>query len=150
MPAAGEQQPTIGTYYFKLTLGGHESAKFFRECTGLASSNEVVPHTATDANGKSVTQKLPGQLTWNNITLKRGVDANAELWTWRQQVIDGQFKTARTDGTIEVVDWEGNPVVTYNFLQGWPCRYSAPGLNAGANEVLVEELEIAHEGFTRA
>ncbi len=148
MPAAA-QQPTVGTYYFKLKIGSRD-ASYFKECTGLGSSTEVVAHTAIDAQGKAVTQKLPGQLSWNNITLKRGVDNKADLWTWRQLVIDGKLKDARTDGMIEVVDWELATVVTYNFVQGWPCRYTAPGLNAGANEVLVEELEIAHEGFTRA
>ena len=67
-----------------------------------------------------------------------------------QEVIDGKIATARVDGSIEVVDWELKPVITYTFLQGWPCKYSAPGLNASGNEILVEEIEIAHEGFTRA
>ncbi len=53
------------------------------------------------------------------------------------------------DGTIQVVDWEGNAVMTFKFVRAWPCRYSSPGLNAGANEILVEELELAHEGFER-
>jgi phage tail-like protein len=145
-----EQQPTIGTYFFKLTLGGHESAKYFKECTGLSSENTVVEDDSSDGQGKPQKQKVPGQLTWSNITLKRGVDDNKELWTWRQLVIDGKFKEARTDGTIEVIDWELNPVVTYSFVQGWPCKYTAPGLNAGGNEILVEEIEIAHEGFARA
>ena len=140
---------TIGTYYFKLTLGGHESAGFFKECTGLSSSNTVVTNTSADANGKSLIEKFPGQLEWANITLKRGVDSNSELWKWRQEVIDGKINSARKDGSVEVVDWEGKPVMTYAFVKGWPCKYSAPGLNAGGNDILVEEIEIAHEGFTR-
>ena len=52
--------------------------------------------------------------------------------------------------TIEVLDWTGSPVVTYQFVRAWPCRYSAPGLSAGGNEVMVEEIELAHEGLTRA
>lgn len=144
-----EQQPTVGTYYFKLTLGGYEGAKYFKECTGLSSENTVIEDPSGDEKGKTQKQKVPGQLTWSNITLKRGVDNNNQLWTWRQLVIDGKFKEARTDGTIEVVDWEGAAVVTYAFVQGWPCKYTAPGLSAGANDILVEEVEIAHEGFTR-
>jgi phage tail-like protein len=143
-------QQTIGTYYFKLNLGGHESAGYFKECTGLSSSHHVVAHTSADEQGKSLVQKFPGQLEWSNITLKRGVDSNSELWKWRQEVIDGKVDGARKDGTIEVVDWEGKPVITYSFLRGWPCKYSAPGLNSSGNDILVEEIEIAHEGFTRA
>jgi phage tail-like protein len=143
-------QSTIGTYYFKLKLGGHESAGYFKECSGLSSENSVVSHTSADEQGKSLVQKFPGQLQWSNINLKRGVDSNSELWKWRQEVIDGKITNARKDGTIQVVDWEGKPVITYSFVQGWPCKYSAPGLNAGGNDILVEEIEIAHEGFTRS
>jgi phage tail-like protein len=144
------EQTTIGTYYFKLKLGGHESAGFFKECTGFADENEVFTHTSADERGEPLVQKFPGQLRWSNIVLKRGVDSNGELWEWRQQVIDGNVDAARKDGTIEVVDFEGTPVLTYSFVRGWPCKYSSPGLNAGGNDILVEEIEIAHEGFKRA
>ena len=147
---AATDQATAGAHYFKINLGGAEAAGFFKEIDGIGSEHEVVVHTTGDAKGKSVVQKYPGQLKWNNITLKRGVDANNALWTWRQQVIDGQIANARKDGKIVVLDWTGTTIVTYSFVRGWPCRYSAPGLSAGGNEVLVEEIEIAHEGMTRA
>jgi phage tail-like protein len=147
---AANDQATAGAHYFQINLGGAEAAGFFKEVDGIGSENEVVTHTTSDAQGKSMVQKYPGQLKWNNITLKRGVDSNNALWTWRQQVINGQITEARKDGTIQVLDWTGSPIVTYNFVRAWPCRYSAPGLSAGGNEVMVEEIEIAHEGLTRA
>ncbi len=149
MAAAETDQKTAGGHYFTLSLGGAETAGFFREVDGIASENEVVTHTTSDAQGKSQVQKFPGQIKWNNITLKRGVDSNNALWTWRQQVINGQIAEARKEVTITVIDWSGTTVVTYNFINAWPCRYSAPGLSAGGNEVMVEEIEIAHEGMTR-
>ena len=88
-------------------------------------------------------------MKWSNITLKRGIDTQMELWQWRKDVIDGKINASRKDGTIQVVDWEGTPVMTFKFIRAWPCRYSSPGLNAGGNEILVEELELAHEGFER-
>jgi phage tail-like protein len=139
----------MGTYYFTLNLGGAEAAGYFKECTGLTSETQVVEHTAADANGKSMVQKFPGQLKWSNITFKRGIDNQQQLWQWRKEIIDGKINSSRKDGTISVVDWEGNAVMTFKFIRAWPCRYSAPGLNAGGNEILVEELEIAHEGFER-
>ena len=77
---------------------------------------------------------------------QRGVDNDNKLWQWRQDVIDGKIDTARRDGTITVLDWLGETVVTYSFVRGWPCRYSAPGLSATSNEVLIEEIET--EQFT--
>jgi len=147
---AANDQATAGAHYFKIDLGGAEAAGFFKEIDGIGSEHEVVVHTTGDAKGKSVVQKYPGQLKWNNITLKRGVDSNNALWTWRKQVIDGQVVQARKECKIEVLDWTGATVVTYSFVNAWPCRYSAPGLSAGGNEVMVEEIEIAPEGMTRA
>ncbi len=149
MPQGAEQQSTAGTYFFTLDLGGAQAAGYFKECSGLASEHTVVDHTTTDANGKALVQKFPGQMKWANITLKRGIDADNQLWTWRKKVIDGDVVGARTDGQIDILDWQGTAVVTYKFVQGWPCKYSAPGINAAGNEILVEEIEIAHEGFER-
>ena len=149
MPDANDQA-TAGAHYFTIDLGGNEADGFFKEIDGISSENEVVLHTTIDATGKSLVQKYPGQLKWNNITLKRGVDSKNALWTWRKQVIDGQIKEARKECKIEVIDWSGATIVTYSFINAWPCRYSAPGLSASGNEVMVEEIEIAHEGMTRA
>jgi phage tail-like protein len=138
-----------GTYYFTLSLGGPEAAAYFKECSGLTSEHSVVEHTATDANGKSIIQKFPGQMKWSNITLKRGIDTKKELWDWRKAIVDGKIGENRKDGTISVVDWQGTAVMAFKFIRAWPCRYSSPGLNAGGNEILIEELELAHEGFER-
>jgi phage tail-like protein len=134
---------------FRLDLGGKEGIGNFRECTGLDSETTVIEHTSVDANGNPIIRKVPGALKWSNITLKRGIDTQMELWQWRKDIVDGKIGESRKDGTIQVVDWEGNPVMTFKFVRAWPCRYSSPGLNAGANEILVEELELAHEGFER-
>src|SRR5919202_3489882 len=91
-------QQTIGTYYFTLKLGGHESAGYFKECSGLSSEHQVVTHTSADEKGKSLVQKFPGQLQWANINLKRGVDSNSELWKWRKEVIDGKVDSSRRTG----------------------------------------------------
>ena len=149
MPDANDQA-TAGAHYFTIDLGGNEADGFFKEIDGISSENEVMVHTTSDATGKSFIQKYPGQLKWNNITLKRGVDSKNALWTWRKQVIDGDIDSARKECKITVINWKGETVVTYSFVNAWPCRYSAPGLSAGGNEVMVEEIEIAHEGMTRA
>ncbi len=142
-------QSPVANYLFKLTLGGAEGAGFFAECGGLSTENQVIEHTATDANGKPLPQRFVGQVKWTNITLKRGVDAKLDLWKWRKAILDGQIDDNRKDCTISVLDAKGDTIVTYSFTRAWPCKYSSPGLNANGNDILVEELELAHEGFLR-
>jgi phage tail-like protein len=149
MAAAGVQQPA-GNFIFKLNLGGAEAAGYFAEVAGFSSESHVIEHTAATAQGLPLPQKFAGQVSWTNITLKRGIDKNAQLWQWRQTVLNGKIDANRKDGQIDVLDWTGAIVVTFKFIRAWPCKYSSPGLNSGGNEILVEELELAHEGFERA
>jgi phage tail-like protein len=149
MAAAGVQQP-VGNFIFKLTLGGAEAAGYFAEVGGFSTESHVIEHTAATTKGLPLPQKFAGQITWTNITLKRGVDKNAQLWTWRKAVLEGKIDANRKDCQVDVLDWTQAIVVTFKFIRAWPCKYNSPGLNAGGNEILVEELELAHEGFERA
>ena len=48
-----------------------------------------------------------------------------------------------------LLDDQRNEVVRWNFRNGWPCKWEGHALNAKANEVAIETLEIAHEGLDR-
>jgi phage tail-like protein len=149
MAAASVQTP-VGNFIFKLTLGGAEAAGYFAEVAGFSTESHVIEHTAATAQGLPLPQKFAGQVSWANITLKRGIDTNAQLWAWRQKILNGQIDANREDCQIDVLDWTKATIVTFKFIRAWPCKYTSPGLNAGGNEILVEELELAHEGFERA
>ena len=80
----------------------------FRECTGLDSETTVIEHTSVDANGNPIIRKVPGALKWSNITLKRGVDESQDLSNWRKQVLQEGPDSARVDGFIEMLDYNGH------------------------------------------
>lgn len=148
--SAASVQTPVTNFIFTLKLGAYD-AGFFAEAIGLSTETHVVEHTSASTKGTPVPQKFAGQTSWSNIVLKRGVDANAKLWEWRNKVLEGKIDESRIDCQIEVLNAAAAAtVVTYSFVRAWPCRYSSPGLIAGGNEILVEELELAHEGFTRA
>lgn len=146
---ASDVQLPVGNFIFTLKLGGAEAAAYFAEASGLSTENQVIEHTSADAKGKPLPQRFAGQVKWSNIVLKRGVDTAQQLWAWRQDILNGNIDANRQTVTITVLDQTAKPVAAYSFIRAWPCKYSSPGLNAGGNEILVEELELAHEGFTR-
>jgi phage tail-like protein len=135
--------------HFRLKIGGHEQVGVFREVSGLESETEIVEHKSVDENGNPFVRKVPGHTKWSNLTFKRGVDENLELWKWRDQVIKEGPDAARVDGTIELLDYKGSVISTYKFVQGWPIKYSGGTLNATSNEVALEEIQICHEGLER-
>jgi phage tail-like protein len=90
--------------------------------------------------------KLPGRTTWGNLVLSHGITKDAELWNWRRSVVEGV--TQRRNGTITLLDDSLNAVLRWRFVDGWPCKWDGPALDASKNEVAIESLEIAHEGLS--
>lgn len=133
--------------WFTLKFAGAEAAGFWKEATGFDSESEVAETKRTMPNGRTAVVKTLGATKWGDIELKRGVDQDKTLWNWRKMVIDGNLKEARKDCTITLLDFQGQPVVTYSIINAWPKKYTGVGLTGDSNEVAVESITLAHEGF---
>lgn len=140
MPQASRADP-YGAFNFLVEIDGIALASF-SEVSGLVSETEVVEYRTGDMR---LAAKIPGLHHFSNIVLKRGLTKNRDLWTWREQVLAGQPE--RRNGSVVLLTAEGTPILRINFRDGWPCRWEGPALNAGASEIAIETLEIAHEGF---
>ncbi|MDH4146858.1 MAG: phage tail protein [Acidimicrobiia bacterium] len=132
---------------FALELDGVELARF-TGCSGLTVNTEVVEYQDTLASGRVVTRKRPGRTSYDDIVLKRGLSGSKSLTDWHQKVLDG--KVERQNGSIVVYDSAGTEVDRWNFEAGWPSVWSASDLDAGSDDVMIEELTIAHELLKRA
>ena len=75
-------------------------------------------------------------MKYSNITLKRGITDDAELWEWRKKAMDG--KVERKNGSIVLLDDTGAEKVRWNFVDGWPTKWTGPSFNATGNEVAIE------------
>jgi phage tail-like protein len=125
-------------------------AGFFTEVSGIGSETEVVEHKVVTKDGKSdFVQKIPGRLKWGDITLKRGITSELDVYSWRKLVEDGKVATARANGSITMLDQEGKPVAQWDFVRGWPSKVTGPSLNSGTSGVGIEEMVIVHEGIER-
>jgi phage tail-like protein len=116
----------------------------FSAVSGLENETAVIEYRS---GAENVMRKLPGLTKFRNIVLRRGVTQDRELWDWRQSIIEGN--PDRRNGSIILLDDMRTEVVRWNFRNGWPCKWEGPALNAKANEVAIETLEIAHEGLER-
>lgn len=132
-------------YKYKVEIGGITRAGF-REASGLDSSQDAIEYR--EGTFELHANKLPGLNKSSNITLKWGItDKDSEIWDWRKKCIDG--KVERQNGAIILCNDAGDPKIRWNFVSGWPTKYTGPSFNATGNEVAIETLEIAHEGIKR-
>jgi phage tail-like protein len=140
-----ERRDPYRTYNFLVEIDGITRAGF-RDCAGLDSTTEVVPYREGDERGLTP-RKLPGMVSFSNITLSRGMTDDPELWTWREQAASGNL--ARRNGSVVLLDDTGQEKLRWNFREGWPATWSGPSFDATGSSVAIEQLEIAHEGLTR-
>jgi phage tail-like protein len=143
--AVGDRKDPFHAYNFLVEIDGITRAGF-RECSGLDTTQDPIDYR--EGNEGPTVRKLPGLVTYSNITLNRGMTDDAELWDWRQKAMDG--KVERKNGSIVLLNDIGEEVSRWNFREGWPTKWTGPGFNATSNEVAIETLEIVHEGVTKA
>ncbi|MEX2445858.1 MAG: phage tail protein [Dehalococcoidia bacterium] len=139
----------LTTFAFAVEVDGITIASF-KEASGIDSNTEVIEYKEVTGAGQMIIRKVPGSASWSDITLRRRIDAVTDFWDWRVQVLEGDIDSARRNGSIVLYDSMQAEVARWNFVNGWPSVWKGADLDAGANEVAVEEVTIAHEGLVRA
>jgi phage tail-like protein len=134
--------------YFYVQFSGLNVVAF-REVSGISSENDVIVQHQVNKEGKATYVKVAGKLNWQNLVLKKGVDTDMSLWTWRNTIITEGVDGKRKDGEIYVMDITGKQKTTWKIVNAWPCNYVVGALVPDANESLLEEIHLAHEGLER-
>jgi phage tail-like protein len=115
----------------------------FSKCSGLKATYAV--KTYEEGGQNNFVHQLPGRLSYENITLVRNVsEESLALAGWFASF---QAAVKRSTGRVTVMDAAGSEVVTWNLMGVFPVSWSADGVDASGNGVLLETLVIAHEGF---
>lgn len=131
----------------------------FMSVSGLNITTEVIAYRTGAMN--TTTQKMPGQSDFSPVTLSRGVAVgNQEIWDWQSQLFTVMQGTGNerpgtefratvdiklldfpvTKGPIPIKAW-------WRVYNTWPTAVSFADLDAGASQLEVEQLTLAHEGF---
>ena len=142
-------EDALAGYSFSVEIDGVMVAQF-KEVGGLSAEIQTIEHRENTLKGLPVLKKLPGAQKWGDLTLKRGRTDSKALWDWMKQVQDGDIDGARKNGSVVLYDYKHGEVSRFNFLNGWPSKVSLGSLQAGGNDVLVEECTITHEGVAPA
>jgi len=141
-----ETDPLIA-YQFGIEVGGMVTG-YFQEISGINSESDVIEHKVS-YEGKDFVQKLPGRVKWGDVTLKRGITDNLQVWEWRQLVEEGKMNDARKNCSILLFDRSMEVAARWDFANAWPSKVSGPDIKADGNEYGIEEMTIVHEGMKR-
>lgn len=143
--ANGDRVDPYANFTFLVEIDGITRAGF-TDASGFDTSIDV--HEYREGGDNTTMRKLPGPTKYGNITLKRGVTDDDELYKWMLEGVRGNVQ--RRSGSIIVNDATGAEKVRWNFREAWPMKWSAPEFTAKGNDVAIETFELAHEGIERA
>jgi phage tail-like protein len=131
----------------------------FMSVSGLNITVDVIAYRTGGYN--TTTQKMPGQADFSPITMSRGVAVGStEDINWMKQLFTvmqgtgsaGPGNDFRRTIDVQILD---HPVTTasvpikawFRIFNAWPTSIAWSDLDAGANQLFISQLVLAHEGF---
>ena len=131
----------------------------FMSVSGLNMTVDVIAYREGGFN--TTTQKMPGQADFSPITLSRGVAVGTTTdYTWMQQLFTvlqgtgtaGSGNNFRWSVLVQILDHPvtaASVAIKAEFLihNAWPTSIAYSDLDAGANQLFISQLVLAHEGF---
>jgi phage tail-like protein len=131
---------------FRVEIDGIAAAAFSEVEIGATTTDVIEYRDGTDPMH---VRKLPGLTRFGNIVLRHGVTTSLELVQWHRQVVAGQVGASRRNVVIVVEDDAGADLVRFVVSDAWPAKIGTSRLDACANEILIESVELANEGIER-
>ena len=124
------------------TTDGPEAG--FQECSEISMSVDVIEYR--NGNEKeNHPRKLTGLQRVSDVTLKRGIIGSLNLYTWLDQIRNGDAAAFRTVVIhLQNEDHTAN-VMTWKLLRARIIKHTSGPLNAKGTDVAMEELTLAYE-----
>lgn len=143
MVQTGQRNDPFQQFNFLVDIDGINRAGFM-ECSGLSTETDVIEYRE-GADIATSMRKIKGLDKFNPITLKGGMLQDTSLWNWRKQIINGQVERKSVD--IVLLNESRDEVLRWQLREAWIRKWEGGPFNAKTNDVLVETIEIVHEGM---
>ncbi|WP_316821910.1 phage tail protein [Pedobacter gandavensis] len=133
-------------FRFEVDLGTELKGVGFQEVSGMDVENQVIEYRKSNSPLFSP-EKMPGLVKYGNVTMKRGIFVNDNVfWDWHAEIKMNLIK--RRTVLIKLLDESGNVTMQWQLDNAWPTKISSTDLKSEGNEVAIDTLEIAHEQLT--
>ncbi len=142
----------------ELQLNGSQGVDAtFSECKSLISiSNvieicEVTPNKwgIHENNGLVLRTKLPGNVNYPNLILRRGASCSKNFWEWFELTQNGRWWENRQDMSLSFGSEGPGYEAKLDLFGAWPNHYKLADVNAASTEIQIEEMEIVFDYFER-
>jgi phage tail-like protein len=160
--ALGIRFDPIPKYLFAVEITGVYVA-LFQECSGVKVEREIEKIHQGGINDHAY--NLPKEMSYGEITLKRGLTLSRQLWDWfnvgrydlmvkrcNMTIIQGapgyNLLTILGGGDLQASGGGYGRAKVWNLVNAYPIAWELSELDANDTEhVAIEEMKICHEGM---
>ena len=143
-------------FNFRIVMNGTEVAACRKMSALDATVNTVKFRAGNDTS--TVDEMLPGRVEYQPVTFEAGLTNDLNFETWARQLVHHEAQPGRLGDPdfrqeleVHVYDVDNTTMVRkYVLHRAWVSKYTAMSDLAGdGNDVIVETLEVTHEGYER-
>jgi phage tail-like protein len=132
---------------FTVTIDGIEVPRVI-EVSGLKSEVDKIELKQQTQDGKYVVRQLIGRPKAGELTVTRGLTDSKTVTDWLHTVMEGDVAGARKTAAVALLDYKGETLKTYNFVNCWVKSIELNSLKAGAAEQATEKFVICYDEST--
>ncbi|HEY1902791.1 MAG TPA: phage tail protein [Terracidiphilus sp.] len=118
----------------------------FSDVDGLEMNLE--PKTIREGGRNSGPVHMAGAVSYGQLSLKRGMTANFDLWTWFAAVTSPGNGGLRASADIVMLAGDQTQQAHFHLTGCLPVKLKAPALNARDGLIAIEEMSIVYELMT--
>lgn len=129
-------------FRFRVSMPGLPAGMGFQKVSGLTREIGVVEY---DEGGYSHTHKLTGKEQGGEVTLEKGMFANADLEEIYKRSLNSP--DYRTTVIIEQLDKFGKVARSWTLAEAWVSKWEGSELDATSEDVAIESITIQFEYY---
>lgn len=151
MPILGTKKFIHQKSAFLVEVPGFGKA-VFQKCSELSKETEV---SSIREGGTLIPHKQPALMSFSDVTLERGMAADASMYEWSEAVGDAAQNAGLTEPeykkTVDIVqiDRARKPRLKFRLYGTFPIKYVAGEWDNESSEFVIEKMTLAYDYFKR-
>lgn len=147
MAGLGTPPDPLRSYAFKLYIPSFsdEALAHFTDCGSL--SIQVAAIKYTEGGTSPITYKLPGPVTYGDVTLRYGLTTSTEMYSWFLAGVHGRLDYRHV--SIAMQDTQGVEKLRWDLINAWPSEWTGAPLSASAQTIAIEQVRLVFSYMQR-
>jgi len=134
----------FGVYFFAGGVIPNPIDIHFQKVSGLSMNLDV--ETIGEGGQNLYSHRIPKKISYGNLMLERGIPVISPL-DIEFNATFSLFRFAPANVLITLFNEDTIPVMGWMFMKAYPVKWTMSDLDANANSVMIETMELAYTRF---